>query len=79
MGDQQILIKLKETKIDVKFLQTKFDPITVVVDTLLSQTPLKVSFSQLQQLNAFLDSSIKLLATERTGLFNNLLYAYQPI
>ncbi len=76
MTDQQLFQKITEKQIDDKYLDKKFDPITIVVDTLTSPTPLKQSFNKLQELNLFLDQSINLLARQRTSLFNNLLYAY---
>ena len=62
MSDNEILERLKEKEIDKKFLEKNFDSINVVVDTLLSQNPLKQSISQLNQLNSFLDASVNLLA-----------------
>jgi len=42
MQDKEILFKITEQKIDPKFCDKKFDPITAVVDTLLSTVPLKI-------------------------------------
>jgi hypothetical protein len=47
MSDQEILAKISEKQIDGRFTDKKFDPINVVVDTLLSGIPLKQSFNQL--------------------------------
>jgi len=45
MGDKEILQRITEQKIDPKFCDKKFDPITAVVDTLLSTVPLKQQFN----------------------------------
>lgn len=79
MQDKEILQRITEQKIDPRFCDKKFDPITAVVDTLLSTVPLKQQFAQMQQLNTFLDNSIRLLATEKGVMFNKMLYSYQPI
>ena len=41
MSDIEIFQKINEQKIDPKFLEKKFDPINIVVETLLSPVPLK--------------------------------------
>jgi len=41
MTDKELLLRITEVKVDPKFCDKKFDPITAVVDTLLSTVPLK--------------------------------------
>ena len=74
---QEALTSLGESNSDF-FSDRKFDPVSKVVDLLLSGKQ-KQSYQELLSMKDRLDQAIRMLSESRHSEFNDIIYAIEPV